>query len=503
MTAPGVFTQYSTVVPFIGTKPGWVDTADQERIASYQIYEEMYWSSESGFQTVMRGDNDSPIMMPTGRTLVNTVNRYTAPDFGFRVDGEDATAKAVAQMAFDKLFERETFFGKFKSNKLMGSVRGDWLGHVVGDMDKPLGKRLSIYAVDPASYFPIPHPDDPNRIIGCHLAEQTTLNGQPAVNRLTYRKVLDEETGETVAITREHGIFEPDKWWLATTPKVSILPLEELDQLIKFLPVWHIKNFDTNAPFGSSTLRGLEALLLGVNQTMSDEDLTLALEGIGVYATDGDAPVDENNNEVDWILGPGRVLTKANNLRRISGATNLSAYGDHYDRLRHAAHESLGASDVAVGSASAGDAESGIALAIRLGPILAYTGDADTIIMDVHRQFFYGLQFLFQVYEELPMITTDEAGNDVPIVQVVPTIGTKVPTNVTEVVNQIVALRNTVPPVISLRTSHDLLRAAGMTLPDDELQVLAAEATAQLDPLAEPGAEEEVVEEERVAEELA
>lgn len=502
MTAPGVFTPYSTIAPFLGALPGWVDAVEKQRIASYQKYEEIYWSSEDGFQRVMRGDNDSPVLMPSARTLVNTVNRYTAPDFGFRVEGLDETANAIAQLAFDKLFTREEFFSKFNSNKLFGGIRGDWLWHVVANPAKPLGSRLSIYAVDPASYFPVYAEDDPNRVIAVHLAEQTTHNGQPAVNRLTYRKIIDEATGETTGITREHGIFKLEKWWLATTAEVTILALEQLDPRITFLPVWHLKNFDANAPFGSSNLRGLESVLLGINQATSDEDMTLALEGIGVYATDGDAPVDENNNQVDWIWGPGTVLTKANGLRRITGASSfLGTYGAHIDRLWAAAKESVGASDVAVGAPGQG-VEAGIALQIRLGPILAYTGVQDQHIIDKHKQFFHDLQFLFEVYEELPMLVQVE-GLWTPKSTVVPTIGQKVPVNLTEVIAQVVALRNTVPPVISLRSSHTMLRAAGLNLPDDELEILVEEATASVDPLGEPLPEDEVADDTRIDDEVA
>src|ERR1044072_7800516 len=110
-------------------------------------------------------------------------------------------------------------------------------------------------------------------------------------------------------------------------------------------------------------------------------------------ATDGGAPRDEKGNATDWIMGPGRVLTNALNMRRISGATNLSAYGEHYERMLNAARMALGASDAAIGKVDSATAESGIALALQLAPMVAHTKPKDQHIIDVHAQMFYDLCF--------------------------------------------------------------------------------------------------------------
>jgi len=512
MTQPGTFTPYSTVKPLLGTLPGWVPPLDKERIASYQKYEEIYWSSESGFDNIMRGDNDSPVMIPTARTLVNTLNRYTAPGFTFRVEPPEPTTDApdapptltpamkITQLAFTKLFRREQFVSRFNSNKLMGGVRGDWLWHIVADPDKPVGKRLSIRAVDPASYFPVYDVDDPEKIVKVHLAEQVSRNGEAHVSRLTYTKVLDE-AGNTTAIMRSHGVFKTENWWDLTKPEEVILPEEALPPEITSIPVYHVKTFDANAPFGSSHLRGLETSAADINQAGSDESLTLALDGVGVYATDGAAPVDENGDETDMILGPGRIISNANGLRRVTGTGSVSPYQDHINMLWDFMKMSTGASDVALGKVSSGEAESGVALAICFAPLLSFTGLLDQHIVDVHTQMFYDLVFWLTVYEELPLLNGSGA-EAVPLVTVVPVIGPKLPVNATEVIQQVVDLRNCVPPVISLRTSHSLLRAAGLAIPEDEAAQLATEAAESLDPLGEPGGEEELADEARLEDEM-
>lgn len=521
MTTPGVFTPYSTIAPLLGTLPGWVDAPEQQRVASYGKYEEIYWSSESGFSKVMRGDNEAPVMLPTARTLVNTVDKYTAPDFNYAVtpaplpDGSpaqpvvDAEGNVVespdvriAQLAFEALFKREQFLSKFASNKLMGLVRGDWLWHVVADPEKPEGKRLSIRAVDPATVFKMYDIDDPERVVKIHIAEQVLVNGQPKVSRLTYEKVISEGANPTTIILRSHGIFKTDKWWESTTPEAVVLSQEELPPEITAFPVYHLKNFDPNADWGSSELRGLESTLAGINQSASDEDLTLAMEGLGVYATDGGPPLDEQGNETDVIMGPARIISNANGLRRISGATSVSPYGDHMDRLERGAREAVGASDVAIGRASGSGVEAGITLVLRLSSILAHTAKKDRHIKDVHDQMFYDLQFWLAVYEELPLLNGSGA-EATPKVMVEATIGSAMPVNLTEVVAQVTDLRNCVPPVLSLRTSLALLRKAGMDIPDDEEDQLTKEALTSTDPLGEPTPGQDVADQARLDAEAA
>lgn len=490
MTAPA-FTQYSSIQPWLSTAPGWIPQPDQVRIQSYQKYEEIYWASEEGFVEVMRGDNENPVFMPTARTIVNTVDRYTAPGFGWTITapmaadgstggGGDSTVVQVAQLAFEALFTREQFLSKFASNKLKGLFRGDWLWHIIADDTKALGRRLKIMTVDPGAYFPVYEADikeggDPEKIVKVHLAETLTMNNQEYVSRMTYERLFDADGNQT-AIVRSHQMFKPDEWaGTKASPVATVLPAEELPPEIPAIPVYHLKNIDPTAPFGSSELRGLESVLLGVNQTVSDEDATLALEGLGVYATDGGAPRDANGTEVDWIFGPGRVLTNAVNLRRINGAGSIAPYGDHYNRLVDAARQAVGASDAAVGKIDSSTAESGIALALQLAPMMAHTATKDQHIVDVHAQMFHDLCFWLTVYEELPLLGTGEGGELTPAVVVTPTIGNKIPVNRKQVLEEILTMRLATPSLISMQTAHKIMREAGFALEDNELELILKE----------------------------
>lgn len=495
MTTP-TFTQWSTIKPWLGQAPGWVPATEQDRVSAYTKYEEIYWASEEGFEEVIRGDNENPVFMPTARTIVNTVDRYTAPDFGFTVSalqaadgsaGGDSTTVQVAQLAFDALFTREQFFSKFTANKRKGIRKGDWLWHVIADDTKPLGRRLKIMTVDPGAYFPVFESDiveggDPDKIVRVHLAETIVLDKKEYVSRMTYDKLTDNEGNFTGEIVRSHAIYEMKDWATeGAKPLRVILADEPLPASIPAIPVYHIKNVDPTEPFGSSELRGFESVLLGINQTVSDEDAALALDGIGIYATDGGAPRDAQGQETDWVMGPGRVLTHAGGLKRVNGTSSVTPFGDHYDRLINAVKEAVGASDVAVGNVDSATAESGIALLLKLGPILSYTGEKDKHIVEVHAQMFYDLCYWLAEYEELPvLLSTGEGGETVPSVLITPTIGQKVPINLKAIIENIIALRTMVPPMISMQTSQDMLRAAGMPLADNEFDLITKENEALL-----------------------
>lgn len=488
--------QYWTIEPFLeGALPGWVPPADQVRIAAYGKYEEIYWASEEGFGELLRGDNDEPVLMPTARMLVNTVNRYTAPGFNWAVepitgaDGAVVTTDeqlAVAQLAFDQLFAREQFVSKFNGNKLKGIRRGDWLFHIIADDTKQLGRRIKIMTVHPSAYFPVYESDvveggDPDKLLRVHLAEQVRINNQDKVNRLTYERVFDANGNQT-GITVTHGIYSLEDWFTSTKAERTIIPTKALPPTIPAIPLYHFKNGDPTERFGSSELRGSESVLLAINQTVSDEDLTLALEGLGVWATDGGPPVDAAGNTVDFVMGPGRVMTNAAGLKRLNGTASVSPYGEHYERLMGAAKEASGLSDVAIGKVDSATAESGIALLLQLGPILANTSIGDGHIAEVSTQMFHDLCFWLAEYEELPLITQSDGGAS-PVVLVRPTFADKIPRNIKAIIDQIISLRSLVPPVISIRTSLDWLRQVGLEIPEDEQDQLAIEAQVETDAL--------------------
>jgi hypothetical protein len=394
-------TPYSTAVPLFSTamKPTWVpNELDIQRIASYTLYEQIYWTVPDTLKLVARGYEDKPIYVPTGRTIVDTTHRYTAPGFKFatqtRLDSQ-GTDTAPSQQFFTDLFRREEFYTRFSGNKRFGLIRGDWCWHITADDTKPEGSRISITSLDPASYFPITHDDDVDKIIGCHIVDTITQNNEARIHRLTYRKTLDANGNpDGKGITVEEGIFKTDKWMGPTDrPEKVIQDVTQLPTQITALPVYHIKNFEEpQNPFGSSELRGFERLMAAVNQAISDEELALALDGLGMYETDAPPP-KVDGKAVPWTLGPGYVVEHpvGTNWRRVDGIKSVLPMQDHLDFLIKQLRQSSATPDIAVGVVDVTVAESGIARALQLGPLLAKTDEKDGILVDKHTQMGFDL----------------------------------------------------------------------------------------------------------------
>lgn len=399
-----VFTPYSSAAALFGQKPSWVtNELDIQRIQSYQLYEQIYWNQPETFKAAFRGTNNLAIYIPSGRVITDTTDQYVGAEFALHLSdrdsgGTDTPDVIAANLAMQDLFARENFLTKYQGNKLYGIMRGDWLWHVTANSLKLPGSRITITAIDPAMYFPVTHPDDVDVITGCHLAVLISTPDGPRIHRLTYRYLLDQATGypqQPRVVTVEEALFELNQWELPDgRPSMVIRQAAALPPQITSLPVYHVPNtYEPGNPFGSSDMRGLERIMGAVNQTISDEDLALALDGIGMYATDAPEPTDEDGNKIGWLMGPGRVVQvpDQNYFKRITGIGSTAAYGEHYDRLWAALKVAGRTPDVAVGVVDVAVAQSGIALALQLAPLTAKVGKKNTLIKGVHTQMFFDI----------------------------------------------------------------------------------------------------------------
>lgn len=436
MTAP-IFTPYSTIRPMMpATLPSWIpDELDKLRITSYQLYEQIYWSVPSTFKLVARGTEDKPIYLPSAKTIIETANRYTATGMTVNVTLDPLAPatdddRLAYQAVWDDLFKRERFWSKFAGNKRYGLIRGDWLWYITADPAKADGKRLSINPLDPASYFPITADDDVDKVIGCHIVDQIQVGDDTFIHKTTYIKPGNARNPGQY-ITVEEGLFELDDWGgPKPKPVKTIRPLSTI-QGITNLPVYHIQNFDEPSnPFGSSEIRGVERVMAAVNQAISDEELALALEGLGIYWTDAPAPTDDNNKPVAWNLGPGRVLEipLGSVFNRTSGVSSVSSSMEHMKYLVQNMREASAIPDVAIGNIDVSVAQSGIALALQFSPILAHTAEKDVSIVEVHTQMFYDIK-----NEWLPVFERISLDG----VNVDPVIGDKIPVDRTARIDEL------------------------------------------------------------------
>ena len=469
VTSPIAFSKWSSAQQYVRNSPGWVPPAHQARIAAYQVYREIYWSHiATDYKVMNRGLDaaDQPLYVPSSRIVIDTLNRYVGPKLTYQIDtatGTEAT-QIAARQAFTALFTRERFGSRYAAAKRDGIMIGDWGWHITADPLKPQGSRLTVMPFLADNYFPVYEDEtvlggNPDKLVMVVLAEPVQI-GEDA--RVRTQRYLRQDNGQIASTV---DLWEPDKWFLwrfdddEADPVEVLSPPSLLPPQITSFPVYHVPHRpETGEVFGTSPMRGLEVLQAAVNQANTDEDLALALMGIGVYATDQvGGPRDREGNPVPWNIFPGVVLENGKGLHKVEGITNLQPYTEHIGRIEGYYADATGATDAARGRVEVQEAESGVALQLRLGPTLALAEEQDTIVTDVHNQMFYDLvQMWFPAIE----------GMNFTDVTVVSALGDKLPVNrkaEVEMVNSLV-LTN----VMSTASARTYLKTKGFPDAFDE-----------------------------------
>lgn len=446
-------TQYLTTIPFLNGValpsttqglPKWVDERSAQRLAAYELYDDVYANNPNTYVLLLRGAEERPIYVPSGRKIIDTMNRYVARDFGFTIEDSDPNVEVPEEQiinavyAVESFFKRERFRSRFNSAKRRGLVRGDACLYIYADASKPQGSRISVKWIHPGSYFPIAASDDADRVVGCDIAELFTgADGKEYVKVQRYIKGNhpDHPAYDAEAETEQEAGAEilyfcwemkADKWQDPEERDITkTLVNGEVIPGITQLPVYHFKNMgEDGIAFGRSELSGLEHIIAGINQAVTDQDLALAMGGLGLFVTNAGAPVDENGDESNWVLGPRRVIEIEGNgkeswFERVTGVPTTEPSLKHIEYLEDQMNSTLGISDVVTGQVDVQVAESGVALAIRMGPIIDSANEKEEIIADVMRQFLYDLKSWFLSFEQINLGT----------LELVPTFGEKMPRN--------------------------------------------------------------------------
>lgn len=450
------YSQWSSVESFITKKPDWIPEDDRLRIGAYEKYDATYWNDPTQYKLrVLQGEK--PLYIPNARVIVDTTASFILKGLSLRVNGSDVTTTA----ALNAFLDREMFYSRFNTAKTSGVARGDFVFHMTANPKKAQGKRLSLNSVDPSNVFPIYDDDAPDKMVGCHIAVQYVDADDPEkvyVRKLTYRLV---EEGESRRVSREEAIFEIDpnnKWYSKKPKKVrDILPLGLLDPAITTIPIYWFKNRDWDGQlYGSSELRGLETLSQAASQSATDINMALALEGLGVYATDGGRPVDDYGNETAWEVAPGRVMEvpTGSYFRRVEGVGSITPAKEHIDYMEDKMLSGAGITDIALGRADVAIAQSGIALAIKFMPTLAKVEARDQLGINRLKQLFYDWRIWHQVFERQAL-----SG------EIIVEIGDKLPTDRTARVNE---LNNMIDrKVISRQYYREEMVKLGYVFPPD------------------------------------
>lgn len=432
---------YTTIQPTFGPLPTWLTSdQDRQRIMAYQRYEEMYWNDPAAYRLIMRGSESNPVYVPSAMTIIEACNRYLAKNWTFVPDPRLGTPaeRALLSQVMTPLFRREEVWTKFLTQKRYGLIRGDAVWFITADPTKAPGRRLRLLELDPASYFPITDPADEDRIIGCHLVEQkVALDGKTVIiKRQTYRKT------ETGSINYDRSWWQLGAWDDRNQDPKDLKRAEkppspaanyDLPAQITALPVYHIRNQRSADPFGSSEMRGMETLAAAVSQTISDEELSLALAGLGVYVTTSGPPVDDDGNETDWKIGPGFVaeIDPEAEWKRVNGVTSVTASLDHARFMESKMREARGIPDVAVGNVDVQVAESGIALALKMAPILSANAEKEQEMLSVYDHMLYDITTMW-----LPAYESTNFGAAVPV----SVVDDPLPINRDKVIAEIVTL---------------------------------------------------------------
>jgi hypothetical protein len=426
------FDPYASARPFFSPKdaPSHVVTqADKDRLQSYDLYQNIYWTQPNTFKLQQRGQDASPIYLPSPRKLIEACNRFLAVDFGYLITATTDAIRAQLQALVAKVFAREDFFSKFNSQKRYGLIKGAQIWHIVGESKAQpgLGQNIDVLELDPSNYFPIVDPDDADKVVGCHLVDiivdpADANKNRTLARRQTYRKEPDG------TISSELVYCEPDKWDDRNLKpseikiKQIITPKFSLPSEITALPVYHIKNSRIpGQPFGVSELLGMERVMAAVNQSVSDEELALAMAGLGVFFTTSGPPRTADGRTGAWELGPAIVVegSKDSRFDRISGVTTVAPMLDHMKFILGEMASSFPVPDVAAGKVDVSVAESGISLQLQLSPLLAHNAEKEGSMLGVYDQMFFDLLHMWLpafegVPAEVPAALSAVVGDPMP-----------------------------------------------------------------------------------------
>lgn len=503
MTSP----QYATAKPFFEKAgPAVPNLAgspeDLERIRAYRLYEDFYYNRPETFKVFLRGEDSEPVYIPSAKKMVEAMNRFLCKKFAFVVPPKGNQAgEGELIMRMENLFKREKMYAKFKNQKRQSLIRGDGMFYVTADPNKDQFSRISIHELNPANYFPIVDPNDKTRVIGCHIVEvvqdprEKDDRTKMVARRQTYLKAgvsyNSSASRYEVAPGSQHGVFTETTHWeigkwddrnlkaddLEKVPAgADDLAMMQLPQPITSLPVYHWRNVVVDGSlFGNSEISGIETLIAGVNQDLSDAQLTLVLQGLGVYATDSKPPVDEAGESVGWDLGPGQVveMKQGAKFERISGVSSMSPAMELIGELKNGIQEANGIPDIAAGKVDVTVAESGISLALQLAPILAAGEEKESEILGTIDHMLYDLKNQwFPAYEGVSF------GEDVSIVS---TVDEAMPVNREQRIQEVMLLFTS--NLITIAAAQAELAKLGYKfMSGDEKQVLidaAALAAAQ------------------------
>lgn len=378
-----------------------VDPNDVARVKAYNLYDDFYHNRPETFQVTLRGDSDVEIYLPSTKRIIDSTARFLAVKPKWSLTGGD---KDTVDAYIQKLWRRELLSTKFVKAKKSGLTRGEAVWHITADNSKKVGERISIHTVHPSCYFPI---EEGDRVVGVHLVDLVPdpREGTAAypdrsklvARRQTYRK---EESGR---ISSETRLFELGGWddrnlkpdELKPLAGVRVpMPKKLLPEGIRTIPVYVVSNnVPDGSTYGMSQVAGVEYIINAMNQSVTYEDLSLVLQGLGLYVSTAGPPSGPDGKPGKYKLHPGAVVEIGSDdtFTRVSGINSVEPFQSHIGFLKDDMSSGLGLPDMASGKVDVSVAQSGIALALEMGPIISENEDKQLTLSGVWDHIGYDL----------------------------------------------------------------------------------------------------------------
>jgi hypothetical protein len=435
--------QYEPALPFFrGSDDNIVADWDKKRVSSYDLYENIYSNSVRNLIITLRGVDSVPLLVPSGRKIIEATHRFLAKGFDYFVDqGGDEGIRAAVELWFAAFFKREACRAKFTSNKRWGLVRGDAHFYIHANPNKPVGERICLIEMDPRQVFLIE--DSTLGIIGCHIVdtvrdwrERDATSDKMLARRRTFRKTIGPDGQPTGEITTElthwtlgnwddRGAGKPEKDRIKE--RVPSADFDEqvtpLPASITQLPIYRWRNKPPqNSDWGTSQLEGLETLMYAINQSLTDEDATIVFQGLGMYVTNAAPPIDPNTGEItDWNIGPMQIIEIGveQKFDRVTGVSDVSPFQDHMNWISEKGlGEAAGLPDVAVGRVDVAVAESGISLQLQLSPLLSANEEKEEELIVVMDQMLHDITTMWLPAYESETFDDAQVMKDIVVVAI-------------------------------------------------------------------------------------
>ena len=411
--------QYQAALDFLkGGDDNVVAPWDKKRIMSYDLYESLFINSSFDLKLVLRGTDQTPMLMPSGRKIVEATNRFLGLNLDYMVEAQgDAGIAQSLDDWWGNFFKREAIRSKFASNKRWGLVRGDFMFYVYAEPDKILGERISLVEIDPRQVFYIE--DENGKATGVYIVDTIQDFREPdkPEKKIARRRSFKKQDNGT--ILTDLTFWTLGKWDDRSVANILEKipggdreePESTLPSSITALPIYHVRfNAPQNSSWGHSQLTGLETLMYGINQSLTDEDATIVFQGLGMYVTTSAPPIDPTTGEItDWNIGPMQIIEIGTDQRfdRVTGISDVSPYQNHMNFIdEKGLSEAAGVPATAIGRVDVNTVQSGISLKMEMMPLLAANAEKELEMIVVLDQLFHDITTMW-----LPAYETEAFGN--------------------------------------------------------------------------------------------